>query len=399
MVCVSLAITNIGLSHAGHADGRPIAGDAIVCDDGVISWIGDSADVARADHEIVVDAQGVGVVPGLIDSHVHTTFGDYTPRQQTIGFLDSYVHGGVTRAISASEIHVPGRPTDPEGVKALAIAAQRAFQHFRPGGMTVHAGSVILEPGLTYEDFAYLKAQGVWLAKGGFGAVSSPMDYVPLVADARRAGIVVTVHTGGGSIPGTLERMDAEALLAINPNVSFHANGGPTSMSDEDNARLVQEGEMALQLVMAGNLRSSLDLCRLAIEHDQLHRILIASDTPTGTGVVPLALWHLSAELVSLGGLDVHEAIASMTSQVADVFGLDAGRLEVGRPADLLLLDAPLGSIASTWAGALGRGDVPGVCAAITGGVIRYTKSRNTPAAQRSVVVHGHVTAPPVAGH
>src|SRR5699024_406202 len=125
----------------------------------------------------------------------------------------------------------------------------------------------------------------------------------------------------------------------------------------------------------------------LAREHNQTDRILIASDTPTGTGVVPLALWHLAAEIVSLGGLEVHQALAAMTSRVADVFGLDAGRLAVGLPADLLLLDAPLGSVGGTWAEALEHGDIPGVCAAITDGVVRFTKSRNTPAARRSVNV------------
>ena len=64
-------------------------------------------------------------MPGLIDSHVHVTFGDYTPRQKTVGFLESYTHGGVTACISASEVHVPGRPRDPAGVKALAIAGAK----------------------------------------------------------------------------------------------------------------------------------------------------------------------------------------------------------------------------------------------------------------------------------
>lgn len=396
---MSVAITHIGLSHTGDAAGTPLAGDAVVCADGLVSWIGPSEEVDQDAHDVVLDARGAGVVPGLIDSHVHSTFGDYTPRQNTVGFLESYVHGGVTRAISASEVHVPGRPTDPEGVKALAVAAHRAYEHYRPGGMRVHSGSVILEPGLTYEDFRWLREQGVWLAKGGFGAVRSPLDYVPLVRDARRAGIVVNVHTGGGSIPGTLERMDAASLLEIDPNVAFHANGGPTAMLPGDNERLVRESGIALQLVMAGNLRSSLDLCRLAREHGQEHRILIASDTPTGTGVVPLALWHLSAELVSLGGLTWRQAVASMTGHVADVYGLDAGRLEVGRPADLLVLDAPLGSAGDTWAEALEAGDVPGVCAAVTDGAVRFTKSRNTPAARRSVGVRGVIPAAAPGGH
>ena len=110
--------------------------------------------------DVVIDAGGMTAIPGLIDSHVHVTFGDYTPRQRTVGYLESYLHGGTTTAISASEVHVPGRPSDPEGVKALALAAQRCFADYRPGGMRVIAGSVILEPGLQAADFTELAAEG-----------------------------------------------------------------------------------------------------------------------------------------------------------------------------------------------------------------------------------------------
>src|ERR671924_2018225 len=135
---MSLAIVNVGLSHTGDLAGTPLRGDALVASNGRIAWIGASDDVTFDEHEVVLDALGAGLIPGLIDSHVHVTFGDFTPRQQTVGFLESYLHGGVTRAISASEVHVPGRPTDPAGVKALAVAAQRCFASYRPGGMRVH---------------------------------------------------------------------------------------------------------------------------------------------------------------------------------------------------------------------------------------------------------------------
>jgi enamidase len=383
---VSVAIVNIGRSHRGDLAGTPLDGDALVCADGVVAWIGDSADVGRGDHERVLDAGGAGVIPGLIDSHVHITFGDYTPRQQTVGYLESYLHGGTTRAITASEVHTPGRPSDPAGVKALAVAAQRCFAGFRPGGVTVHAGSVILEPGLTREDFDELRAQGVWLAKAGFGAFDGPLDYVPVAQAARAAGLLVTCHTGGGSIPGSLDRIDAGAVIAMGAHVSFHVNGGPTAMSPQDNEKIVADGgEIALQLAMAGNLRSALDICRLTRAHGRLDRLLISTDTPTGTGVVPLGMFHLIAELVSLEGLTIEQAIAAATGSVGRVYGLDAGVLEVGRPADLLVLDAPLGSTGDDWAGALQVGDVPALCAALTGGEVRYTKSRNTPAPKRPV--------------
>ncbi|ADB52362.1 amidohydrolase family protein [Conexibacter woesei] len=383
---MSVAIVNIGRSHRGDLAATPLDGDALVCEDGVIAWVGSGGDVGQGDHERVLDAGGAGVIPGLIDSHVHVTFGDYTPRQQTVGYLESYLHGGMTRAITASEVHVPGRPSDPAGVKALAIAAQRCFAGYRPGGVTVHAGSVILEPGLTRADFDELKAQGVWLAKAGFGAFEAPLDYVPVAHAARAAGLIVTCHTGGGSIPGSLDRIDATAVIEMEAHVSFHVNGGPTAMSADDNVKIVTEGgEVALQLAMAGNLRSALDICRLAREHDQLHRLLVSTDTPTGTGVVPLGMLHLMAELVSLDGLTAEQAVAAATGSVGRVYGLDAGLLEVGRPADLLVLDAPLGSAGDDWAGALQVGDMPALCAALTAGEVRYTRSRNTPAPKRPV--------------
>src|SRR5881409_3102202 len=103
--------------------------------DGKIGKVGTLSAQEVESSDVVIDADGATAIPGLIDSQVHNTFGDYTPRQKTVGFLDSYVHGGVTTAISASEVHVPGRPTDPEGVKALALAAFKCYQNYRPGGM------------------------------------------------------------------------------------------------------------------------------------------------------------------------------------------------------------------------------------------------------------------------
>ena len=387
---MSVAILNLGDSHVGDAAGSRLAGDAIVVDGEVIAWIGDTADVSRTDHEQVVDAGGAAVVPGFIDSHVHTTFGDFTPRQGMIGFLESYLHGGTTRVISASEVHVPGRPSDVTGVKALAVAAQRCFADYRPAGVTVHAGSVILEPGLTAEDFRELRAAGVWLAKAGFGAFETPMDYVPLVHAAKDAGLVVMSHTGGGSIPGSMEKIDAETLLAMRPHIAGHVNGGPTALTPDENARLVDEGDgIALQIAHAGNLRSAIDIVDRALAAGAFERVLIATDTPTGSGVISLGMLRQMAELASLSELSARQVIAASTGNVGAFYGLDAGRLEVGRPADLLVLDAPLGSAAADPFAALEIGDLPAIGVAITQGVIRFAKSRNTPAPTRRISVAG----------
>ena len=124
---MKIAITNVRAIVSGDWRDPFINGDTILTEDGKITSVGTASAAAVEAADVVIDAGGMMAIPGLIDSHVHITFGDYTPRQQTVGYLESYVHGGVTTSISASEVHVPGRPRDAEGVKALAIAAQQVL--------------------------------------------------------------------------------------------------------------------------------------------------------------------------------------------------------------------------------------------------------------------------------
>jgi enamidase len=326
-------------------------------------------------------------VPGFIDSHVHITFGDYTPRQKTVGYLESYLHGGVTTAISASEVHVPGRPTDAEGVKALAIAAQRAFAAYRPGGMRVHAGSVILEPGLTGQDLTEIARKGVWLAKAGFGAVKDAYEYGPLIAAAKTAGMVTTMHTGGSSIPGS-GAITGDHLLAVRPHVSFHINGGPTAMPDKDFERVIKETDIALQVCTAGNLRTTLLCARLAMELDAWSRFIIATDTPTGSGIMPLGMLYTMAHIASLTDIAPELAVCAATGSNARVYRLNSGVLAAGRDADVVLIDAPDGGTQTNGLAAIKHGDIAAVGAVVSGGVPRFVgRSRNTPATTGKVRV------------
>src|SRR3546814_9101295 len=119
-----------------------------------------------------VDARGTTVAPGLIDSHVHPVFGDWTPHQSQLNWIESFLNGGVTTMISAVEGHLPGRPKDIVGLKALAITAQRAFHNMRPAGVKVHAGAPVLEQGMVEEDFKQLAESGVkLLGEVGLGGV------------------------------------------------------------------------------------------------------------------------------------------------------------------------------------------------------------------------------------
>jgi len=381
------AVVNLGTIVTGDWREPAASGDSILMADGKIVSVGVASASAVESCDVVIDADGATAIPGLIDSHVHVTFGDYTPRQQTVGFLESYLHGGTTTAITACEVHVPGRPKDPVGVKALAVAAHKCFEQYRPGGMRVHAGSIILEPGLTEADFEEVAKQGVWLAKAGFGAVKSPFDYVPMIAWAKKHGMITTVHTGGASIPGS-SGIWAEHLLAMQPHVSFHVNGGPVAMPDEDFPRLVHESEMALQACTAGNLRTLLMVGCLIRQHGQFDRFLIATDTPTGSGIMPLGMMYTITHLASLSDMPVEWAIAAATGNNARVYGLNSGFLRAGCDADVVLLDACQGGSKATALDALRNGDIAAVAAVIADGTPRFVgRSRNTPAPIKKVRV------------
>ena len=380
---MKIAIVNLGEIVSGDWRAPIVSGDTIISDDGKLVSVGSASTAAVADADVVIDAGGMTAVPGLIDSHVHVTFGDYTPRQRVVGYLESYLHGGVTTSISASEVHVPGRPSDVEGVKALALAAQRCFADYRPGGMRVIAGSVILEPGLKKHDFVELASKGVGLAKAGFGAVKTAYDYVPMVADAKAAGLITTCHTGGSSIPGS-GAITGDHLLKMHPDVSFHINGGPTAMPDRDFERVIKESTMALQVCTAGNLRTALLCARLAMQHDAFDRFIIATDTPTGSGIMPLGILYTMAHLASLTEMTPEHAICAASGNNAKVYRLDSGFLKPGNAADIVLLDAPDGGTQNTALSAIKHGDIAAVGAVVSAGVPRFVgRSRNTPATTR----------------
>ncbi|MCC6949700.1 MAG: amidohydrolase family protein [Bradyrhizobiaceae bacterium] len=381
------AIVNLGTILTGDWRDPVADGDTIIMNGGTIDSVGTASSAQVSACDVVIDADGAIAVPGLIDSHVHITFGDYTPRQRTVGFLESYVHGGTTTSITASEVHVPGRPKDPEGVKALAVAAFKSFEHYRPGGMRVCAGSIILEPGLVEQDFAELARKGVWLAKAGFGAFPTPFDYAPMIGWAKQHGMITTVHTGGSSIPGS-SGIWAEHLIAMQPHVSFHVNGGPIAMPDGDFTRLVNETSIALQLCTAGNLRTALMTAELLEKAGQFERLLIATDTPTGSGIMPLGMLYTISHLASLTKIPVEWAISAATGNNADVYRLNSGYLRAGRDADVVVIDACAGGSKDNALDALRNGDIAAVAAVVTDSVPRFVgRSRNTPAAIRNVRV------------
>ena len=172
-----VVIRNIGLLLSGDIDKPILDADTIVVHDGVISFVGAENDADTDQADTLIDARQTCVAPGLIDSHVHPVFGDWTPRQNQLGWIESTLNGGVTTMISAGEVHLPGRPRDIVGLKALAVVAAKSYANARPAGVKVHAGAPILELGMVEEDFAEMARAGVKLVgEIGLGSVKTGKD-------------------------------------------------------------------------------------------------------------------------------------------------------------------------------------------------------------------------------
>ena len=383
----TVLLKNIGTIVSGDIENPVLPGDAILVAEGRIEKVGTLAEFGAITADKVIDCAGTTVTPGLIDSHCHVILGDYTSRQNQAGFLESELHGGVTTMISAGEVHLKGRPKDPAGTKALAILAAKSWNNFRPGGAKVVGGAVILEKGLVQADFEEMAREGVrTVGEIGLGSVKDPEEAAPMVRWARECGMTVMMHTGGTSIPGS-STITAEMVKATDPDVASHVNGGPTAVSIEEVEKLVEETEIALEIVHCGNplmTSRSADLC---VKRNVLHRVIIGNDAPSGTGVVPLGILRVINHLASLTDITAAQAIAMASGNTARVHKLDTGRIEAGLAADLVVMDTPMGSVGKDALSAIEAGDMPGISMILVDGEVVVTKSRNTPPAVNKAAV------------
>ena len=385
-----LVIKNIGLLLSGDINDPILDADTIVCIDGKIAAIGKEKDCDTSAPTTLIDAKGTTLAPGLIDSHVHPVFGDWTPRQNQIGWIESTLNGGVTTMISAGEVHLPGRPKDIVGLKALAITAQRAYQNFQPGGVKVLAGAPVIEQGMVESDFKELADAGVTLlGEVGLGSVKAGAEARQMVSWARKYGIQSTIHTGGPSIPGS-GLIDKDVVLEADADIIGHINGGHTALPEKHVCELCERSKRGIEIVHNGNEKIGLAAARAAMQLKCLERVILGTDGPAGSGVQPLGILRMVALLASLGDIPTEIAFCFATGNTARMRNLNCGLIDVGRSADFVLMDRAQHTAGRNLLESVALGDIPGVGMVIIDGIVRCQRSRNTPPAMEIPVVILH---------
>ncbi len=378
-----LVIRNIGLMLSGRIEAPILDADCLIAEGGRIAAWGKEADLDTEGATTVIDARGVTLAPGLIDSHVHPVVGDYTPRQQQLHWIDSTLHGGVTTMISAGEVHMPGRPNDPIGTVAMAIAAQRWYDNLRPSGVKVHAGAPLLQQGLEEEHFRQMAEGGVKLiGEVGLGTVKDGKTANRMIGWARKYGMQSTIHTGGPSIPGS-GLIDADMVLETGTDVVGHINGGHSALPDDQIVCLCENCKAALEIVHNGNERAALLTLNTARELGKLDQLILGTDGPAGSGVQPLGILRMVAMLSALGNVPAEIAFCFATGNTARRRDLDVGLIEKGFAADFVLMDQAQHAPGKTLLESVGLGNLPGIGMTVIDGKVTSQRSRNTPPATR----------------
>jgi amidohydrolase family protein len=392
----TLLIKNIGEFFTGDIARPQAAVTSLLIDGAKIAALDPPADTKT---DSVLDAGGSAVMPGLVDGHIHPVFGEWTPTQDTIGWIGNYVHGGTTTMVSACELHVPGLDYEnltPDLVTSLAVVTAATTGRIRWSGAKVHAGTVILVPGMTEQHFDRLAAAKSICAKFIFFPLATNKDEALRYQEWCHArGILTKVHTGGVSRSGLSQMCGYDILSWLKPDIAAHISGGPIPMSDDDLDKVIDTTSFAIEICSSGNYGSTKRAVERMRAKGQLSRLTLGTDTPGGTGVIPRGMLRNICYIASVCGVPPAGAVAIATGNTAKAHGLDVGILAPGRPADLIVCGPVEGSAGSSISDAIGHGDLPGIAYVIADGEIVVSgRSRQTPPPKRKLFfsccdVHG----------
>jgi adenine deaminase len=299
--------------------------------DGAIAFVGHASDFSKTEKTVTIDADGMVLLPGLIDGHTHTLSHRYSVEE----FVKHVIRSGVTTVIT-------------ETIELATIAGKDGIEYFAKGlegqpirfyytvaplcGLTPDEETIAP----THEEFVSIlkdpKCLGIgeiyWgnmFLEGGQG------DRVKrLVSSALEMGKVVEGHTAGAKG----RKLQAYASFGIS---SCHE-----PITEKEVLERLRLGYWIM--IREGGIRKELEGVKgIFKKRIDFRRLALATDGVDPEGL--LAEGYLDASLRSLLRLGVPPKLAyqMVTINVAEHFHLDhlIGSLTPGKMADLLIIPSP----------------------------------------------------------
>ena len=363
---MSLAITNIGsLVTNDESVGTGLLGEienaAVVIENGRVSWVGNARDVQATDD--LIDAHGMGVIPGFVDSHAHLLFaGDRSKEFEARMNGEKYSAGGIKSTVE----------------KTRAATDQELEENFLSlQGEMIRSGITTFESksgyGLSVRDEARsLAIAARYTPETTFlGAHVVPVDYADRADDyvelvvgemldaalPHSKWIDVFCDVGAFDVDQSREILKAGIAKGLQPRI--HANqlaagGGVqlaveldcasadhcTHLSDKDIEALTSSDTVATLLPGAEfSTRASYpDAKRL---FDAGVTVALATDCNPGSSFTTSMAFCMAVAIRDMG-FSPEQALWSATMGGAKALRRkDVGGLAIGMSADLVLLSAP----------------------------------------------------------
>ena len=323
-------IHNIGTILSGAFENPILAGDTVCTDGDKIVFIGDRADAPALDYTLDIDANGLTLCPGIIDAHAHPPLANYLEVYKAYDWVDNYAGAGITSLVSLGGHNFAGAAGDGFRLRFFKYY----WDHNHPSFAKIHAGTVMLQHGMTDSDFAELAAQGVHVVgEIGMSDVKDVEEAARLVATAKAHGFVTTLHCAA---PCTADGVayTYEEIERIAPDVLTAVNGDPTPLDDETIKKLVQSGKYWFDCLSNGSEPQLIKIARWAAEAGTADRMLLGTNVPSMSGFSPMGLWIQMAAIAQNTDLAPEKVFAMASGNVARCYGLDHGVIADGMTAD-----------------------------------------------------------------
>jgi imidazolonepropionase-like amidohydrolase len=356
----------------------------VVLDGDRIAWVGPTEAVPREYADVApIDASGLTVLPGLIDAHMHISFGEARSEEE-LSIHTPMAYRAIRASVDAARVLRAGVTTacDPGGPQGIATAVRDAIE-----------AGLVEGPRMSAAGRQITTQQGIgdtlprWLGpvSSAFGLLVHGADeIVQEIRDEVKDGVDLIKIAGSG--PGTAEfgaftlaelRAAVDEAHRLARPITIHARSRQSvanaveagfdwimHASYMDDATLERVIERDIPLVPAFTLlvnsleagagvlptsgadaiRRELDAAVAILSKAVSGGATLIAGSESGFAVTPYGQWHTrDAELyVELLGMNDHDALLCLTRNAARAtprHGADVGVLTPGKFADLLLVD------------------------------------------------------------
>lgn len=381
------------------SDESILTSQTVVVTDGKIAAIGAVDDVPVPEGAVIIDGTDRYLMPGLAEMHAHVTGNDGFERLATLfvangvttirGMLGRPSHLQIRDEIASGDRFGPRLLTSGPSFNGRTVSGERDAARMVREQHAAGFDFIKVHPGLTAGEFEALAnaANEVGMPYAGHVPVAAGVNVALDLnmatidhLDGYFASMLPSDSGSGGGYGGFFDVMLADEIdeASIRQFARATAESGtwnvPTEIlieqviDDTPVAELRNRPEM--RYVSAETLKRyseskqavvsepgfdtetavrAIELRRLLIL--ELHRagagLLLGSDAPQIFNVPGFSL-HREMDVMAAAGMTPYEVLKTGTSNVAEFFGINTGLVQVGRDADLVLLDAnPLEDIAN----------------------------------------------------